>query len=335
MEDIKKIQEFFSKPLNEDTFKVGQKVTYLGHPAVVTATKEYNGRNFVSVSYDKGTGKTKASDILTTSGDIKPLNENVHVEAFKLGKALKGMGYDVKVKAVDDFGKNVFEIYFNNPADADDDSIFYDVKKLGYDNVRVFANPQESVEEVTRYSGFNRNPEDPDSEPFNPTGAVAEFKEDLRALFGKFKGDLKNPEFIKGVGEIMVSWKSLLRSQLGEAKEKAKENTKKLTKEDVRNLVVGTIAEIQNKSTLLEGDDRCTRIAKSKYDTWPSAYASGAVVRCRRGEIWKDLKEDLTSEAKASCCGRCGRAHIPENQGGQGCKEPYLSKNSPQHCKNK
>ena len=37
-------------------------------------------------------------------------------------------------------------------------------------------------------------------------------------------------------------------------------------------------------------DDRCTRIAKRKYDTWPSAYASGAVVRCRRGEIWKKEK---------------------------------------------
>ena len=38
---------------------------------------------------------------------------------------------------------------------------------------------------------------------------------------------------------------------------------------------------------LTEKDDRCTRLAKQKYDTWPSAYASGAVVRCRRGEIWK------------------------------------------------
>ena len=37
-------------------------------------------------------------------------------------------------------------------------------------------------------------------------------------------------------------------------------------------------------------DDRCTRIAKRKYDTWPSAYASGAVVRCRRGDIWKKEK---------------------------------------------
>ena len=40
----------------------------------------------------------------------------------------------------------------------------------------------------------------------------------------------------------------------------------------------------------MEKDDRCTRIAKRKYDTWPSAYASGAVVRCRRGEIWKNKK---------------------------------------------
>ena len=38
-------------------------------------------------------------------------------------------------------------------------------------------------------------------------------------------------------------------------------------------------------------DDRCTRIAKRKYDVWPSAYASGAVVQCRRGKIWKGIKE--------------------------------------------
>ena len=60
-----------------------------------------------------------------------------------------------------------------------------------------------------------------------------------------------------------------------------------ITKEDIRNLVVGTIAEMQNENTINEKDDRCTRLAKQKYDTWPSAYASGAVVRCRRGEIWK------------------------------------------------
>jgi hypothetical protein len=46
-------------------------------------------------------------------------------------------------------------------------------------------------------------------------------------------------------------------------------------------------------------DDRCTRIAKRKYDAWPSAYASGAVVRCRAGKIWKGLSEDMTDEQLA------------------------------------
>jgi hypothetical protein len=37
--------------------------------------------------------------------------------------------------------------------------------------------------------------------------------------------------------------------------------------------------------------DRCVRIARRKYHKWPSAYASGAVVKCRQGKIWKGLKE--------------------------------------------
>ena len=75
------------------------------------------------------------------------------------------------------------------------------------------------------FSGFLRNPEDPDSKPFEPTGSVAQFRRELEALFGKFKGDLKNPDFIRGVAQIMVNWKSLLRSQLDE-KKKAKAKKK-------------------------------------------------------------------------------------------------------------
>lgn len=60
-------------------------------------------------------------------------------------------------------------------------------------------------------------------------------------------------------------------------------NTKKA--KVTREQLVELVADI-----LCEKDDRCTRIAKRKYDTWPSAYASGAVVRCRRGEIWKKEK---------------------------------------------
>jgi hypothetical protein len=39
-------------------------------------------------------------------------------------------------------------------------------------------------------------------------------------------------------------------------------------------------------------EDRCTNIAKRKYKKWPSAYASGAVVRCRKGKIWRKKNED-------------------------------------------
>lgn len=47
---------------------------------------------------------------------------------------------------------------------------------------------------------------------------------------------------------------------------------------------------------IIEGkEDRCLRIARRKYDK-PSAYRSGAIVRCRRGDIWKDLKEEIGAE---------------------------------------
>jgi len=60
----------------------------------------------------------------------------------------------------------------------------------------------------------------------------------------------------------------------------------KITKSQLKQIIK------EELELVLENDDRCTRIAKSKYDVWPSAYASGAVVRCREGEIWKDLKEE-------------------------------------------
>ena len=41
--------------------------------------------------------------------------------------------------------------------------------------------------------------------------------------------------------------------------------------------------------------DRCLRIADRKFDK-PSAYKSGAVVRCRKGKIWKGIKEEQIHE---------------------------------------
>lgn len=65
---------------------------------------------------------------------------------------------------------------------------------------------------------------------------------------------------------------------------------------DDESIVKNNISEVflilLEKKKKKKEDDRCTRIAKKKYDVWPSAYASGSVVRCRKGDIWKNLKEE-------------------------------------------
>jgi hypothetical protein len=57
------------------------------------------------------------------------------------------------------------------------------------------------------------------------------------------------------------------------------------------------VKEILNEKKVKR--DRCLRIADRKFDK-PSAYKSGAVVRCRAGKIWKDLKEDQINELDVS-----------------------------------
>jgi hypothetical protein len=63
--------------------------------------------------------------------------------------------------------------------------------------------------------------------------------------------------------------------------------------------IIGAGAEVvteAKKKKKKKSGDRCTRIAKRKYDVWPSAYASGAVVRCRQGKIWKGVSENMSDQ---------------------------------------
>ena len=79
----------------------------------------------------------------------------------------------------------------------------------------------------------------------------------------------------------------IVRKKLGKVPKASKVAYKKKMKlpTGLVNYMDYSVSEKKKKK-----DDRCTRIAKRKYDTWPSAYASGAVVRCRKGEIWKGIK---------------------------------------------
>ena len=101
------VKEKLSKNLKE--FKVGDKVTYLGHPAEITkVNKEMTGAITYNVSYDKGTGKTKASNIYNKGGEIKAVEEKLtkrssvekHIEDFKDSDApqFKGKSQDKRRK---------------------------------------------------------------------------------------------------------------------------------------------------------------------------------------------------------------------------------------------
>jgi len=59
---------------------------------------------------------------------------------------------------------------------------------------------------------------------------------------------------------------------------------------------VGRRTDAVEESKKKKSGDRCTRIAKRKYDVWPSAYASGAVVKCRQGKIWKGISENMSDQ---------------------------------------
>jgi len=61
-------------------------------------------------------------------------------------------------------------------------------------------------------------------------------------------------------------------------------------KEIIREEIMAVLSEEETKK------DRCYKIAKRKYDVFPSAYASGAIVKCRQGKIWKDLKSEAPEE---------------------------------------
>ena len=191
MEDLKQIQEFFSKPVKENSRRSPDFI--LTEPAEIKYTESF------------GSG-------IKAPGVLHHANEGVFLgaEGAYIIVLPGGTFY------VDEDKEEAIRIYpLKDQSRELQLALDYTPFSPKYETWKSWVKEPKTLEEA--YSGFRRGePEDPDSEPFNPTGAVAEFKEDLRALFGKFKGDLKNPEFIKGVGEIMVSWKSLLRSQLEE-----------------------------------------------------------------------------------------------------------------------
>ena len=74
--------------------------------------------------------------------------------------------------------------------------------------------------------------------------------------------------------------------------------------------------------------DRCLRIADRKFEK-PSAYKSGAVVRCRKGDIWKGLKEIGDSSSQPYSFDYYGESGFERIYGFNTEKYPYTVEITP------
>ena len=269
MEDLKQIQEFFSKPVKENSRRSPDFI--LTEPAEIKYTESF------------GSG-------IKAPGVLHHANEGVFLgaEGAYIIVLPGGTFY------VDEDKEEAIPIYpLKDQSRELQLALDYTPFSPKYETWKSWVKKPKTLEGA--YSGFRRGePEDLDSEPFNPTGAVAEFKEDLRALFSKFKGDLKNPEFIKGVGEIMVSWKSLLRSQLEEyntgiyykdekTQDKAKDSAK-TAMDRVKDMIKKIASEQIEESKPKKGHGE--KIAKDVF-----AKLQGKVVNYK-GEEYKVVSSD-------------------------------------------
>ena len=75
-----------------------------------------------------------------------------------------------------------------------------------------------------------------------------------------------------------------------------------LSKERLREIVLEEYCNV-----LSEKKDACYRKVKARYDVWPSAYASGALVKCRKvgAANWgnKSKKKESIEEKRGNCWG--------------------------------
>lgn len=96
----------------------------------------------------------------------------------------------------------------------------------------------------------------------------------------------------EGEMEEDVLFKPLSKSQKAHASKliRIKYKDRPLDKDGIIDPKVAKDQQEDEQEGLYEKKDRCYNIAKRKYKAFPSAYASGAIVKCRQGKIWKKEK---------------------------------------------
>jgi ParB-like chromosome segregation protein Spo0J len=283
MEDLKKIQEFFSKPINEVGEASAQPYEYKlnaeTYYKVVYTFITDSGLDYI-VKFELDNDVADVVFLTEQSLDIsrQPGSKNVFLQTFNKGELFKVMA------TITNIVKEFLEKYT-------------DIKTL------VISPTKEDDTDNRRaklYSAFIKKSIDSEKYSFEENG-----KEMIitRKLVNENQNDpidsikMDVPLFLRSLEYAKEDAKDDM--DLHDFTEKAIKGTKQkgtlsmvdyddLTRQKIKEIIQQAISEKKTKR------DRCLRIADRKFDK-PSAYKSGAVVRCRKGDIWKNLKEEILS----------------------------------------
>ena len=292
MEDLKKIQEFFSQPIpgedaidtismdvplflrmleyakedaqeDVDLHDVTQRATELSKTKPFLSMEDYNEIVAASQEIDEEVGYLSLKDDNPfddiPSVDIQIIDDKEGASSPKAFVNFSSMYHS------GDNGK--MEILKNNPALQD----------------KVMMALQSEFQKTFRrvIHGILGEPFGLNEDDFEDTWV--ENREKAQSFIEKYPDDV-NVGFAKAylaidkIEDANLYWNKYNLKNIINGKEY------RPSMESLKEVVRATLLEKKKKR------DRCLRIADRRYKK-PSAYKSGAVVRCRDGEIWKNLKE--------------------------------------------
>ena len=83
----------------------------------------------------------------------------------------------------------------------------------------------------------------------------------------------------------------------------SKEKLKEMIREEYNNIISENMMTEEQFDEQAGKKDACYYKVKARYDVWPSAYASGALVKCRKvgAKNWGTSKKESVEEARGTC----------------------------------
>jgi hypothetical protein len=260
MEDLKRVQEFFSKPMGEAQQEDPTDIIAMDVPLFIRIL-EY------------------AREDAETDMDLHNVAERA-IEAVKLRGLLSMDDYNDLIGGQIEEEIDYLSLKDNNPFD---DVPSIDIQII--DDKEGASSPKAFVNFSSMYhSGDNGKMEilrnNPALQDKVMMALQSEFQKTFRRVIHGILGKPFGLDEEKGYSPQLVS------------PENKKGETPGLTPDIMSRILNKLIQDLKEGKQLNEKKkkrDRCLKIADRKFDK-PSAYKSAAASRCRQGEIWKNLK---------------------------------------------